>query len=580
MKKRIFLIFVLLTTFIAIIGTIALTKVYYDFYSDNIKAEIRTEAALIKENLAASFENSEGYPALLASTDREISPFTRITIINTTGKVLFDTDTNTTKLENHLTRPEIISAGKTGSGEAVRFSETLGKDAYYYALKLDDGSYLRLSRQLESIWTVFSAIIPLVIVILLLLLIFSFLAASFLTKMIIKPVNRVSERLDILLEAKDDDIYDIPVYDELIPFIHKIKLQKSKINQQIEILKAERDTIGSISTNMREGLILLDKNRHIIAINNSARSMLRIEQNNVYIGESIFSLTRNIELLATIENTLFRNEEKNFTDQSDGHYLRYYISPVNIDSEDKAEGVMIFILDVSNEVKGEKIRRDFAANVSHELKTPLTSINGFAEMISTGMIKDDDDIRKSAHSIQKEAARLLTLINEIMRLSQIESGLIEQEAMTDVYLPDILTETVHSLEHSLEARKVIIDYCAEELTIRANRQMIFELLFNLIDNAIKYNIENGTIKIAITKNDASARITISDTGIGIEPQHQERIFERFYRVDKSRSKQSGGTGLGLSIVKHIVEYHHGQISLQSVVDQGTTVTVDLPLINN
>lgn len=575
MKKRIFLIFVLLTISFTVICALALTRVYYDFYSDNIKSELRAEASLIKDYLQSNPNNAD-YKTLVTKIDSEISPYTRISVIDATGSVLFDTDATAETLENHLNRPEVTSAQNTGSGEAVRYSATLGKDAYYYALKMDNSGFLRLSRQLESIRTVFSGIIPYVVIILLLLIIASLIAASFLTKSIVKPVNLIAERLDNPSDEQNGNLYDIPIYDEMIPFIRKIRMQNERINQQILTLKAERDTISDISANMREGLILLDQNKHIVSINNSASLMLHINPNHNHTGENISKLTRNVELLTFIDQTLAKNEEFSFTDENQGHYLRYYISPVGIARAERAEGVMILILDVSQEIKAEKVRQDFAANVSHELKTPLTSINGYAELISGGMIQNEADIQKSAAAIKKEAGRLLLLINEIMRLSEIESGLIDQDTMTQVYLPEILSETIHSLEPSMEAKKIRLKYSSEEITIKANRQMIFELLYNLIDNAVKYNQENGGISILIQKKEGFAQMIVSDTGIGIDPLHQERIFERFYRVDKSRSKQGGGTGLGLSIVKHVVEYHHGKIRLESAPGQGTTITVDLP----
>lgn len=575
MKKRIFLIFVFLSISITIICALALTKVYYDFYSNNIKSELRSEASLIRDYLQSNPDNTD-YATYITKIDSEISPYTRITIIDATGTVLLDTDATAETLENHLNRPEIISAQDTGSGEAVRYSDTLGKDAYYYALKIDNSAFLRLSRQLESIRTVFSGIIPYVVIIPLLLIILSLIAAGFLTKSIIKPVNRIAESLDNTSEEQNNSLYDIPIYDELLPFIRKIREQKERINQQIITLKAERDTISDISANMREGLILLDQNKRIVSINNSSCLMLNINPGNNHIGETISKLTRNVELLNSIDHTLTQNKEYSFTDENRGHYLRYYISPVDIASHERAAGVMILILDVTQEIKAEKIRQDFAANVSHELKTPLTSISGYAEMISGGMIKNEADIKKSAAAIQKEAGRLQILINEIMRLSEIESGLIDQDTMTQIYLPDLLSETIPSLTPSMEAKKIHIDYTSEEISIKANRQMVSELLYNLIDNAIKYNKEGGRISVSIEKKDGFAQIIVSDTGIGIDPQYQDRIFERFYRVDKSRSKQSGGTGLGLSIVKHIVEYHHGKIRLESTIGQGTTITVDLP----
>ena len=578
MKRRILIIFILLTTFITIACTIALTKVYYDFYSNNIKEELRIESSIIENILNTTTVSDKTYNKVLQDIDADISRYTRITLIENDGTVIFDSQADVAALENHADRTEIIAAQENGSGEAIRYSATLGKDAYYYALKLNDGSYLRLSRQLESIWTVFSSTIPLLTGIIILILIFSFYISSRLTKIIINPVIKATEKIDSLLDRDENNIYNIPVYEELIPFIQKIKQQKGKINQQIRSLENERDKINSISHNMREGLILLDKNKHIISINNSALMMFQASTAIEYRGDSVFKLTRNIELLTALENTLANNEEISFTSQNhDDHYLRYYLSPVNINDKSKSEGVMIFILDVSNETRADKIRRDFAANVSHELKTPLTSINGFAEMIAGGMLKNDTDIKKSAASIQKEAKRLLVLINDIMRLSEIESGIIKQDTMENINLADILNEVLLSLDHALKAKSISLETAADDVMIKANRQMAFELFFNLIDNAIKYNKENGNITVKIQNESGQVKISVSDTGIGIAPKDQERIFERFYRVDKSRSKQSGGTGLGLSIVKHIVEYHQGDLSISSSPDQGTTVTVLLPV---
>lgn len=569
MRKRIYLT-LCLTAIITTLLTSALTLyAYYGIFTKETEAQLRTEGKLLAQSLSYSAQNRDYLNNLARQTGHDL----RITLVKADGTVFFDSSADYKTMANHADRPEIAAALQKGSGENIHFSKTLGKDTYYYALLLADGNVLRVSRQLASISASFWDMLPMVLGIVVLILIVSFIIASALTKKLLRPLETIGGNIDTVIRGEKAG--DEEIYEELEPFFAKIKEQKREIGLYLEKLREERDTIEAVTKQMKEGLILIDRNRHILSVNNSAISLLNAKQGS-YTGQNLMTLTRDMELNIAASDALTEGSSADFIMKTAHGHCRALINPAY--TEQEISGAILLLIDVTDQMKAEQIRREFSANVSHELKTPLTSINGFAEMIENGMASSPKDVIRFASFIHRESSRLISIINDIIRLSEIEES--EQKTFfEDTELLGIGRQVADTLSFSAQEKDVEIMVEGQACHIEANFRMMEELIFNLSDNAVKYNQPGGKVRIIIEKDEAAqaAVITVADTGIGIPEEHRERIFERFYRVDKSRSKQSGGTGLGLSIVKHIVEYHHGSIELTSGPDTGTTITVRLPL---
>lgn len=488
----------------------------------------------------------------------------RVTLVQPDGKVLFDSDNDPALMDNHLTRPEVARAFAVGEGEDVRRSDTMAMDTIYFAKRLEDGNVLRVSTQTRTIGAVFASILPAMMGIFILILFSSVLLSSRLTRWLLRPLDRLADDLD--------NTETLNGYEELAPIFEKIRTQNNLIREQVDHLRSERDTIKTITSNMQEGLVLLNLERTVLSVNRSALVMLGIKGKG-FEGKHILHMARNMELGDCIDKAM-KGESADVVVERAGRAYHIFANPVH--NYGKICGAIVLLLDVTAQHRAEKIRRDFTANVSHELKTPLTSISGFAEMIETGMAVSPADVRKFAGRIYQEASRLITLTDDIIRLSRIE----EEEGGLDVEPVDLYTvcnNVVNALQFVAAQKEVTLSLSGERMMLIGNARMLDEMLYNLIENAIKYNRPNGRVEINIRKEAEQALVCVTDTGIGIPAEHQERIFERFYRVDKSRSKQTGGTGLGLSIVKHVVERHDGSITMVSEYDKGTRVTVRLPL---
>lgn len=572
MRNRIYLT-LCLTAIIATLLTSALTLyAFYGVFTKETEAQLRTEGKLLAQSLSYNGENQDYLDDLAKQAGNDL----RITMVKPDGTVFFDSSANYQTMANHADRPEIAAALQNGSGENAHYSKTLGKDTYYYAILLSDGNVLRVSRQLASISASFWDMLPMVLGIIVLILVVSFIIASALTKKLLRPLAKIGGNIDTVISGEKTD--EEPLYEELEPFFAKIKEQNKEISLYLEKLREERDTIEAITKQMKEGLILIDRQRHILSVNNSAISLLKAKEGS-YSGQNLMTLTRDMELNIAASDALTEGTGADFTIKTGPGHCRVLINPAY--TEDQISGAILLLIDVTEQMKAEQIRREFSANVSHELKTPLTSINGFAEMIENGMASSPKDVIRFASFIHRESSRLISIINDIIRLSEIEES--EQKAFfEEIDLFEIGQQVVDTLSFPAQEKEVEIILDGQACNIEANFRMMEELIFNLGDNAIKYNRQGGRVRITIEKDEAAkeAVITVADTGIGISEEHRKRIFERFYRVDKSRSKQSGGTGLGLSIVKHIVEYHHGNIDLKSSPDAGTTITVYLPLEQN
>lgn len=569
MKKRIFGVMALITAAVILLTGVITASVYYSFYTDQSKQELRT----LTQVAETDFSGASDYASTFRKLSENVLYDLRASVVSEDGTVLFDTHADASGLGNHEDRPELQAAFRSGTGENTRYSDSIGRDMFYYAVKLEDGNVLRFARPLDSVFMVFSNVLLLLGCVAVAMILLALFVSSRLTNRLMKPINQAAEALNPL--KPEQQLADEITYDELRPFVSRIHELSENMEQYISQLKQERDTIQLITQNMTEGLIILDKNEMILSINKSAKDMLGNSDFEESSYKNIMHLTRSKPLLEHITQSIEQGVHSVYEDCNEwGEYHRYFISPV-VSEDQVLSGAIVIIVDNTAQKQAEFIRRDFAANVSHELKTPLTTIKGFAEMISEGLISSEEEIKKYNSLIHREASRLITLIEDIIRLSEIEENKLAD------FEPVPLDVTVHhvyeELENMAKEKRVTVRIDAEHVTVNANPTNMEELFFNLMENAIKYNREDGRLDVTVRRKLGNAEIVFADTGIGIPAEHHARIFERFYRVDKNRSKETGGTGLGLSIVKHIVQRHNGTLSLESEPGVGTTITVSLPI---
>ena len=475
----------------------------------------------------------------------------RVTWIDTDGTVLFDTQVDQNTMENHADREEIREAFETGSGSAVRNSSTLTEQTYYEARRLTDGTVLRISANQASAWALMMDLLWPIILIAVLAIGLSALLARRMAKNIVEPLNKLN-----LEQPLSNDTYE-----ELSPLLRRINQQHLQIDSQMRKLQRKTDEFIQITSHMQEGLVVLDKETYIRSINSAAMKIFRAEE--TCVGSSFFQVNRSNALRQALNDALDHGHGST-VQELDGRAYRFDMS--SIQSDGNLLGAVILAVDVTESQNAEQMRREFSANVSHELKTPLQGIIGSAELLESGMAKPEDQPRFVGH-IRKEASRLVNLIEDIIRLSQLDEGVELPAEQVDMLA---LAEDVKEiLAPSAAEKNVKIDVTGNGFMIKGVRRMLQEIIYNLCDNAIKYNVPDGSVTVRVENN----RLVVSDTGIGIPAEHQSRIFERFYRVDKSHSKASGGTGLGLSIVKHAAAYHKAEISLDSTPSKGTKITV-------
>lgn len=475
----------------------------------------------------------------------------RVTWIDTDGTVLFDTQVDQTAMENHADREEIKEAFTTGVGSAVRTSSTLTEQTYYEAQMLRDGTVLRISTNQESAWSLMIGMLWPVILIAGLAIVLSAFLARRMAKKIVEPLNL----LDLEHPLKNE------VYEEISPLLHRIHNQHNQIRIQVEELKRKSDEFNQITDSMQEGLVLLDSYGTIISINPAAQRLFEAESDCT--GREFLIVDRTSAMRSAM-NDAFDKGRGYAQENRNGREYQFDLS--RIESDGVVIGMVVLAFDVTERINSEQMRREFSANVSHELKTPLQGIIGSAELLESGMVKPEDEARFVQH-IRKEASRLVNLIEDIIRLSQLDEGV--ELPMEPVDLLALAQEIKVILETSAAQKKVEITVSGTGFSVMGVRRMLHEVIYNLCDNAIKYNVPGGSVVIHVENN----RLTVGDTGIGIPAEHMERIFERFYRVDKSHSKASGGTGLGLSIVKHAAAYHKAEVQLESTPGKGTTVTI-------
>lgn len=548
MTKRIFRAVCISAVTVLCASIILIMGVLYGYFNDVRKNQIKAELSLAKNAV-----ETEGV-SYLENLKNESTDY-RITWIDKSGNIIFDTQSNSESMENHLEREEVKEAFANGSGESERYSSTLTEKMMYCAELLDDGTVLRISVSQLTVLTLLLGIAQPVAIVFVIALVVSFIFASRISKRIVKPLNEID--LDNPLEND--------AYDELSPFLSKISNQQKKIKLQENQLSQRKNEFLAITSNMNEGLVLLGKDKKVISINPSAESFFTSETDCT--GMDFIRLERNPDIIKALERAEIQDTSEIQVNRN-GRIFQLNISCIRDTGE--LSGFVILIFDITEKSDSENRRREFTANVSHELKSPLQSIMGSAELIENGLVKKED-MPKFIGNIHSEATRLLTLINDIIKLSKLDEGTTLSEQDFDLY--SLVKENIEVLKSSAEKKNISVSFKGESLMMKSMKPLVSEIVYNLIDNAIKYNVENGSVEISISRDKNNIILSVSDTGIGIPEEYQERVFERFYRVDKSHSKETGGTGLGLSIVKHAVQDIGADIKLESRCGKGTVVTV-------
>ncbi len=523
------------------------TSFLYDYFNSSqvkqLKAELSLVADTVNEVGVEYFENFD-------------SSVFRFTVVNIDGTVLYDTQADPTGMENHADREEIGEAFKYGTGSSARYSSTLTEKTFYEAIRLENGDVLRISIRRLTVGGLFIKMLPAICAI----IIFAAVVATVLSLTMAKKATEPLLQLDL------DNPTDNTTYEELTPILTKLHKQHNQIKTQMETLRRKSDEFEQIVSSMNEGLVLLDEHGMVLSMNAAAKKIFAVKKD--VKGSDFLLVDRTSKMSKAIWNALggIRSE---YTEERNGSEYQFTVNSIELDG--KVLGAVILVFDISDRAFAERNRQEFTANVTHELKTPLQSIIGSAELLENGLVKPEDT-KRFVGNIRKEATRLVSLINDIIRLSQLDEN--SEPATETVELTEVAKEVVEVLTISASKRNIALSIEGEPCNIYGVRRYIYEIIYNLCDNAIRYNVDGGRVEIKIGKDNGRAVVTLKDTGIGIAPEHQNRIFERFYRVDKSHSKETGGTGLGLSIVKHAVQYHGGKVTLDSELGKGTTVTVE------
>ena len=550
MTKRIFRAICLVALAVFLASVTLIMGILYDYFSRVQLDQLRIEAGLaargVEENGADYFDglDTQSY---------------RITWIGADGTVLFDNTSDADVMENHLDREEVKQAIASGYGHSSRYSSTLMERLLYSAQRLDDGSVIRLSITQNSVLTIVLGMIQPVLLVSLVAVILALVLSSSVSKSVVRPLN----------ELNLDEPLNNEGFDELSPLLRRIDSQQRQLKGQALELRQKQDEFLAVTSNMSEGLVLLNAGGTILSINNAALNILGADKSCV--GEDILTVNRSLEMQKLLEQTKEGNRSETKLCLS-GREYQLDASPII--GGGNTRGVALLLFDITERENAEQLRREFTANVSHELKTPLHSISGCAELMKNGMVRPEDTAR-FAGQIYSEAQRLIHLVEDIIHLSRLDEGAEDmQRERIDLYA--LSGSVIDSLGNEAKENKVSLELCGGPAYVWGVRQLVSGMVYNLCDNAIKYNRENGSVKLSVSCEGEYSVLNVSDTGIGIPPEHQSRVFERFYRVDKSHSKEVGGTGLGLSIVKHSAMVHNAKIDLQSTAGKGTSITVRFP----
>ena len=553
MTKKIFKSIMFVCALVLTVGLAAVMGILYSNFDGQMRKELSKEAAYLTYGV-----EQQGVDYLKNIKDKSA----RITYIDQDGTVLFDNEADVSEMKNHSDRTEFQKAEKYGAGESSRYSDTLSEKTIYYALRLKDGTVLRVSGTQDSVLALVENLIFPLCGLLCLMLILSGIMASAISKRIVKPINELD------LESPEEN----RIYEELSPLLSKIHRQNREIQNQLELAKQQQEEFALITENMQEGLIVIDKYTMILSANSSAWNLFHMDRGCQ--GESVYCLDREEEFRHAIEQVL-SGEHTELVLKLNGSDIQLIANPVIRDK--KTEGAVVLLVNVTEKLERESLRREFSANVSHELKTPLTSISGFAEIMQSGLVKCED-IPQFAGRIYKEAQRLLQLVEDVIQISQLDE---EKTSYTwepvDVY--QVCKNAFESLKEKAKRLNVHLYICGEYMKMEAVRTLLEEAVYNVCDNAIKYNRNEGSVSVFLTQTAQEIQIVVKDTGVGIPKEDQDRVFERFYRVDKSHSKEIGGTGLGLSIVKHAVGALKGSVMLRSEEGNGTEICMKFPKVH-
>lgn len=599
MTKRIFTGIIVVSMVIMLACAGLIMGVMYDYLGKQVDKELKNQAMLVTAGL-----EQEGM-AYLSGLSAEDELRSRVTLLDAGGDVLFDSMADETTMENHQSREEFVEAITSGEGHAVRDSATMASYTRYYAVKLQDGSVLRISTDHYSQLGLILDTFGMVVVIVAVLIGLGALISHNITRHIVKPIN------DIDLNHPDIE----ENYEELAPLLHRIHQQNNKIRRQMEALRRQQDEFRIITDNMKEGLLTINKDKEVLTYNRSAAQALGIGESPVRegalatgslgnldglgslggpdsaskgvggvmapgLGEpgrpvNVLMLNRNAPFRRTVEGALGGKDCRNRMELG-GEIYEFLGSPVLKDNQ--VTGAVLIIINVTAQEEGERMRREFTSNVSHELKTPLTSIYGVSDMLTSGIVKPED-VGQFARTIKEESSRLISLIDDIIKLSRLDENDVPREK-TPVDLFLVVQDVVERLQSRAQAQNVSLKLEGEKAMVLGVDSILDEIVYNLCENAIKYNREGGQVLVKVGVENGDCVLRVSDTGVGIPREERSRVFERFYRVDKSHCGRIPGTGLGLSIVKHGVAYHDGIISLDSNEGVGTTVTVRLALLKD
>ena len=553
MTKKIFKSIMFVCALVLAVGLAAVMGILYSNFDGQMRKELSKEATYLAYGV-----EQQGLDYLKNIKDKSA----RITYIDQDGTVLFDNEADVSEMKNHSDRTEFQKAEKYGAGESSRYSDTLSEKTIYYALRLKDGTVLRVSGTQDSVLALVENLIFPLCGLLCLMLILSGIMASAISKRIVKPINELD------LESPEEN----RIYEELSPLLSKIHRQNREIQNQLELAKQQQEEFALITENMQEGLIVIDKYTMILSANSSAWNLFHMDRGCQ--GESVYCLDREEEFRHAIEQVL-SGEHTELVLKLNGSDIQLIANPVIRDK--KTEGAVVLLVNVTEKLERESLRREFSANVSHELKTPLTSISGFAEIMQGGLVKNED-IPKFAGRIYKESQRLLQLVEDVIQISQLD-----EEKTSYVWEPvdvyQVCKNAFESLKEKAKRLNVHLYICGERMKMEAVRTLLEEAVYNIFDNAIKYNRNDGSVSVFLTQTAQEIQIVVKDTGVGIPKEDQDRVFERFYRVDKSHSKEIGGTGLGLSIVKHAVGALKGSVILRSEEGNGTEICMKFPKVH-
>ncbi len=552
MKRRFFRYLMGISLLTLFLSTIASMFIYYSVYVDRSNKDLSNIVIAMGETLN-KIDDDENYLDDVARKKRDF----RITLIKEDGDVVYDSSQDAKFLPTHKDRPEVIKAQKNGFAKIERYSNTLSKDLYYVSLRLEDGKVLRVSREMDNLLGAFRKVFPIDILMSLLVFAIATVVSRRLTKKTFEPLNNLNEDLLTI---------DTDMFPEISPFINKINKQNKTIKDNYREISRERDTIETILKNMKESLIIIDENKNLLSVNNSARELFNSKRD--LIGENILNLIRDDDLLKLIDDALMGSSVESITNIGDREF-KFYVNPVFEDK--KVRGVVILFIDETEEIRALRLREEFSSNVSHELKTPLTSICGFSELLVNGMV-DDANKEEFYKLIYDDSKRLLNLIEDIMKISGLETE--ETFSREEIKLKELIKDILRSQRNLIDEKNIAVSLEGDGLVFE-NKTMMWELFANIINNGLKYNKDGGKLDIKISEDEKHYEVLIVDTGIGIPSKDLARIFERFYRVDKSRSRKIGGTGLGLSIVKHVLQSIDGKLEISSKLGMGTSFKVIL-----